>query len=84
MLKDRWDTLTEDGKQIWKEWEVWDAKRYEHQLGIYQNSHGSQGSPKRAKIFEEISKKTGNNTVLDQITSKSAAGAFSIPKRRST
>ncbi len=87
ILKNRWDALTEDEKQVWKEWEVWDAKRYEHQLGIYENSRGSQGSQKKAKIVDDstsIPKKTSNNTVFDQTTSKSSAGAFSIPKRRST
>jgi hypothetical protein len=84
MLKDRWDALPEDGKQTWKEWEIWDAKRYEYQLGVYQKKNSYQGSPKKAKPVEEIPKTTNNNTAVDHTTSKSAAGAFSIPKRRST
>ena len=83
MLKDRWDALSDDGKQIWKEWEIWDAKRYEYQLGIYQKKNSNQGSPKKAKSVEEIPKTTSNNTAVDHTTSKSATGAFSIPKRRS-
>lgn len=86
ILKDRWDALTEDEKQVWKEWEVWDDKRYEHQLGVYEGNR--HGSPKRAKNAEDgalvVPKKScdaHNKTVLDRSTSNSS-GTFSIPKRR--
>lgn len=83
-LKDRWDSLTEDEKQVWKDWEVWDAKRYEHQLGTYESRHSSQGSQslKKSKIAEDavsipkIPKKSG-----DHQRSDSQGSSFSIPKR---
>jgi hypothetical protein len=88
ILKDRWDALTEDEKQVWKEWEDWDAKRYEYQLGVYEGNR--HGSPKRSKNGEDgaltVPKKTSdanNKSVLDRSTSNSS-GTFSIPKRRNT
>jgi hypothetical protein len=88
MLKDRWDALTENEKRVWKEWEVWDVKRYEHQLGIYEKKHGSPNSPKKAKNAEDrlaIPKKSSdiNKAVLDRSASNSSGG-FSIPKRRNS
>ena len=87
ILKDRWDALTENEKQVWREWEVWDDKRYEHQLAVYEGNR--HGSPKRAKNAEDgaalvVPKKScdaHNKTLLDRSTSNSS-GTFSIPKRR--
>lgn len=35
ILKERWYALTDDEQDTWREWEVWDAKRYEYQMKIY-------------------------------------------------
>lgn len=67
MLKDRWDALTQDEKQVWNEWEIWDIKRYEHQLAIYHTLKNSS-APK---------KKSSDNTRSD-----SQGSISSIPKKR--
>jgi hypothetical protein len=67
MLKDRWDALTQDEKQVWNEWEIWDGKRYEHQLAIYHN-------PKNSSLSR---KKSSDNTRSD-----SQGSISSIPKKR--
>lgn len=35
ILKDKWYDLTDEERDTWREWEVWDAKRYEYQMKIY-------------------------------------------------
>lgn len=35
ILKERWYALTDDEQDTWRKWEVWDAKRYEHEVKIY-------------------------------------------------
>jgi hypothetical protein len=35
ILKDRWYDLTDKERDTWRDWEVWDAKRYEYQMKIY-------------------------------------------------
>ncbi len=55
ILKDRWYALTSDEKQVWKGWEVWDAKRYEYQSGIYEKrkqkkSKSSKSSSSRSEV----------------------------------
>ena len=73
ILKDRWYALTEDEKHVWKEWEVWDAKRHEHQSDIYEDKQ----NPKTAKKAKnDAPMKDG----LSSIPKK--GGAFSIPKKR--
>lgn len=38
MLKERWFSLSDADRKIWKGWERWDAKRYAHQMMIYSQS----------------------------------------------
>eukprot|EP00580_Thalassiosira_gravida_P020027 CAMPEP_0201664602 /NCGR_PEP_ID=MMETSP0494-20130426/6012_1 /ASSEMBLY_ACC=CAM_ASM_000839 /TAXON_ID=420259 /ORGANISM="Thalassiosira gravida, Strain GMp14c1" /LENGTH=911 /DNA_ID=CAMNT_0048143393 /DNA_START=1 /DNA_END=2736 /DNA_ORIENTATION=- len=74
ILKDRWYALTEDEKHEWKVWEVWDAKRYEHQMDIYEN-----------KDNRKTTKKSKNDApnMIDGLSSIPKKGsAFSIPKKK--
>ena len=81
-LKDRWYALTDDEKQVWKGWEVWDAKRYEYQSGIYEKrdrkKSRSGSSPNKADgpsiQKKSIPKKPRKESLGD--------GGLSIPKKR--
>jgi len=42
ILKERWEALSDDERYKWNEWEAWDEKRYEYQLGVYENKHSSK------------------------------------------
>lgn len=35
ILREKWYSLSKEDKKTWKRWEQWDAKRYAHQLVIY-------------------------------------------------
>jgi len=79
MLRDRWYALTDDEKQVWKGWEVWDAKRYEYQLDIYETRNqkkSKSGSPNKAD---------GPSIPKKSIPKKHSLGdgsSLSIPKKR--
>lgn len=82
MLKDRWYALTDDEKQVWKGWEVWDAKRYEYQSGIYEKRNqkkSKSGSPSKADgpsiPKKAIPKKPRKDSLGD-------SSSLSIPKKR--
>jgi len=72
ILKDKWYALTEDEKHEWKEWEDWDAKRYEHQLEIYNQK----------KSGKKLKKATSDSSNLSIPKKSKSDGAFSIPKKR--
>jgi len=71
ILKDRWYALTEEEKHVWKEWELWDAKRYEHQWEIYQNRQN-----------KETVKKAKTEASAEDPSFLKKESAFSIPKKR--
>ena len=81
ILKDKWYALTDDEKQVWKEWEVWDAKRYEYQSGIYANRN-------KKKVKSSSPKKTdGPSIPKKSIPKKSRVDGLgncglAIPKKR--
>jgi hypothetical protein len=81
MLKDRWYALTDDEKQVWKGWEVWDAKRYEYQSGIYEGR-----KQKKTKSSNSPSKADGPSIPKKSIPKKarkdSLGDGLSIPKKR--
>jgi len=81
MLKDRWYALTDDEKQVWKGWEVWDAKRYEYQSGIYEGR-----KEKKSKSSNSPSKADGPSIPKKSIPKKarkdSLGDGLSIPKKR--
>ena len=49
ILKDRWETFTDEEKHVWEEWQAWDLKRYEHQCDIYENRHSRAKKAKKNK-----------------------------------
>lgn len=90
ILKDRWYNLTADEKHYWKEWEAWDAKRFEHQMEIFENpsqkkknqrDSGSDGDVKRMKN-DLTSPMKGAAHIPKKGRTESSSGAFSIPKKR--
>jgi len=78
ILKDRWYALSEDEKHVWKEWEVWDAKRYEHQCSIYENR---QSRAKKAKS-NSPPREPPKDGVIPKKSIPKKDSAFSIPKKR--
>jgi len=65
--------LSDDEKHIWKEWQVWDKKRYEHQCDVYENKHNKAKKKKKKKKDESLS-----------VPKKAKMENFaSIPKKRS-
>ena len=66
---------------MWKEWEVWDAKRYEHQWDIYEKNQ--RKSAKKAKR-DPPPMKDGIKDGLAVPKKKSTPPKedFSIPKKR--
>ena len=77
ILKDKWHNLTEDESYVWKEWEVWDAKRYEHQWDIYENK---RSRAKKAKNDDVSTSEDGLSVPKKSIPKK--GGVFSIPKKK--
>lgn len=80
ILKDRWYALTEDEKHVWKEWEVWDAKRYEHQWELYENE--SKKSSKKAKSEGRSSTPPMKDGMAVPKKKRSGGGDLAIPKKR--
>lgn len=73
--------LTSDEKHVWKEWEVWDAKRYEHQWDVYGKKQNSKGTAKKAG---KSAGTPGAEEALGPSSSipKKNSSAFHIPKKR--
>jgi uncharacterized protein YdaU (DUF1376 family) len=36
ILKERWDKLSEDDKEVWRQWSEWDKKRFARDIEIYE------------------------------------------------
>jgi len=70
-LKDRWYALTDGEKHEWKEWEVWDAKRYEYQLCIFEKK--DQKKSKSSSPSIKVNASTSNDSAMKD--------GPSIPKR---
>ena len=96
ILKDRWYALNDEEKQVWKGWEVWDAKRYEYQAGIYEKrgqKKSKSSSPDKASIKGTASKNSHGHDNGPSIPKKSIpkkprkdsvgeGSTLSIPKKR--
>ena len=78
ILKERWYALTDEEKQVWKGWESWDAKRYEHQLGVYEKKQ----SHKPAKKAKKEPPPVKDETVSVPKKSIPKKDAFSVPKKK--
>ena len=70
-MKDRWDALSDDEKHVWKEWQTWDKKRYEHQSDVYDTKHSKAKKTKKKKDSMSVPKKAKMENFA------------SIPKKRS-
>jgi hypothetical protein len=85
ILKDRWYALTADDQEVWRDWEDWDAKRYEYQMEIFTNqrkkkkkstnSPAADASASAEKEAVSIPKKVRKE-------SSGEGGGFFIPKKR--
>ena len=73
LLKDRWYALPYDEKHVWEEWEIWDAKRFQHQCEVYENRR--MGTKKAPVIKDGFSlpKKSLN---------EEKGGVLHVPKKR--
>jgi hypothetical protein len=54
ILKERWFGLDADEKAVWKKWQVWDERRYNYQVRLFERKHKKKqqkgkGSPKKRK-----------------------------------
>ncbi len=80
ILKDKWYALTSDEKQVWKGWEVWDAKRYEYQSSIYErrNQKKSKSSSSAGGGGSSIPKKS----IPKKQRKDSLGDGLSIPKKK--
>jgi hypothetical protein len=58
ILLKRWKALNDDEKSVWWKWEVWDAKRYEHQLKVYEKNRR-----KKAKYIYIASNAASTETI---------------------
>jgi hypothetical protein len=38
ILKDRWDKLKVDDKEVWRQWTEWDKKRYAREKVVYERA----------------------------------------------
>jgi hypothetical protein len=38
ILKDRWEKLAEDDKEVWRQWTEWDKKRFARDQSIYERA----------------------------------------------
>ncbi|KAL9188329.1 hypothetical protein ACHAXT_006707 [Thalassiosira profunda] len=65
-------------KECGKGWEAWDAKRYEHQLGVYEKKR----SHKPAKKAKKESPPSKDETVSVPKKSIPKKDAFSVPKKK--
>ncbi len=94
ILKQKWHEMSDDEKNIWKKWQVWDQLRYNRDCAIYKN-------PKKSRTTAPIAiaKEDDSNTVdTDMNTAKKRKGndtpdrdgaqgvntnmAFHIPKKK--
>ena len=49
ILKKKWFALSSKDKIIWKIWENWDKKRYEHQLDMFEKVNGKSDNLQQSK-----------------------------------
>eukprot|EP00804_Cyclotella_cryptica_P021885 CCRYP_000846-RA/>CCRYP_000846-RA protein AED:0.28 eAED:0.28 QI:206/0.85/0.87/1/1/1/8/1264/1475 len=81
ILKDRWYDLTDEERDVWKEWEVWDAKRYQYQLNLYEKQFMTA---KRGDEMDSSDVHKGNEegSTTNGPSIPKRDGLFSIPKKR--
>jgi len=52
ILKERWFALSAEEKTVWKKWQQWDERRYQHQLRLFERKKKKKkqkrvGSPQK-------------------------------------
>lgn len=66
---------------MWKEWEVWDAKRYQHQMNLYEKQ--SMTAKKGDEMdSSDIHKAHDEGSTRNEPSIPKRDGMFSIPKKR--
>lgn len=73
LLKDKWLKMTEDDKEIYREWSEWDRKRFMRDRAIYKNKHG-QGNGSELVDGVHVPKKRKSSI---------GEGSDSVPKKKS-
>ena len=67
----------------WKEWEVWDARRYEHQWNIYEKRQSRKSSKKAKRDPPPLKDGVKDDLMVSKKKSPPKGGDFSIPKKKS-
>jgi SWI/SNF-related matrix-associated actin-dependent regulator of chromatin subfamily A member 5 len=68
ILREKWYALTKEDKQIWKQWEQWDAKRHAYHLSIYNKARAV-----RSGVSEDDATSKPSSTSADDLH---------VPKKR--
>lgn len=83
ILKDNWCALTGDEKHVWKEWEVWDAKRCDHQSALYEKRRcrkKARNSSPRLVMYDHHERQW--NSMFDKLVGyKRVHGETNVPQR---
>jgi hypothetical protein len=90
ILKDQWFALSEEDMLIWKTWENWDAKRYAHDLSVFELV--KKNREKKRRVDHDRSLDNGSSSGISipkkqksDTTGDATNGApvlYSIPKKK--
>jgi uncharacterized protein YdaU (DUF1376 family) len=69
ILKERWDKLSEDDKEVWRQWSEWDKKRYARDLEIHEEAKHKNDAVDVSHVPKKRKSTSGDD-------------ALSIPKKR--
>jgi len=77
MLRERWDNLSKDDKEIWKKWEVWDSKRYKRDVVVFQKRPTNLTQGVNQTHDADLKKRKKDNS-----SAADSKSAFQIPKKK--
>jgi hypothetical protein len=74
VLRDQWLDLSDEDKDVWRQWATWDKKRYERDLTLHEEKGENEPSPKH-QVTEDMD--TFQKDALED-----SMKAVHVPKKR--
>lgn len=85
ILKERWFSLSNEEKDVWKKWQVWDEKRYRYQMRVFEDAERKRAkSTRRDSNASTQTNEEGEANMKPEVPEvpKEAMNTIHIPKKK--
>ena len=78
ILKDMWINSTDDERNVWKKWQIWDNLRYRRDCKIYE----AKQSQATSRHIDANQSQNDEKSVSMKESSEKSQSSFHIPKKK--